>query len=67
MDAGSNSDGLIKVPNVPDALSMVMTSRYATLHELQTVYGTEHLYDMAEVAHVDAYNTAIMAKRSAPQ
>jgi len=31
----------------------------ATLHELQTVYGVKDLYDMLEVALVDAYNNMI--------
>lgn len=33
-----------------------MSSRLATLVELQTVYGVGDLYDMLEVIHVDVYN-----------
>lgn len=33
-----------------------MSSRLASLIELDTVYGTEDLYDMLEVLTVDAYN-----------
>jgi hypothetical protein len=31
----------------------------ATLHELDTVYGVEDLYDMLEVLEVDAHNKRI--------
>lgn len=32
----------------------------ATLHELQTVYGVEDVYDMLEVAAVDTHNRRIL-------
>lgn len=32
-------------------------SRLATLHELDTVYGVEDLYDLIEVVMVDADNS----------
>ena len=35
----------------------------ATLHELDTVYGVEDVYDMLEVLTVDAHNQRLMAKR----
>lgn len=35
---------------------MVLSRRMATLHELQTVYSTEDLYDMLEVVMVDNLN-----------
>jgi hypothetical protein len=34
-----------------------MSSRMATLNELQTVYGLEDVYDMAEVLLIDAHNS----------
>jgi hypothetical protein len=34
----------------------------ATLHELQTVYGTKDLYDLLEIAAVDAHNAWLAAQ-----
>jgi len=34
----------------------VISLRLATLHELQTIYSLRDVYDMIEVAQVDAYN-----------
>ena len=39
---------------------MVVSSRMASLHELQTVYGTEDLYDMVEIIVTDAHNARAM-------
>lgn len=33
-----------------------MSSGLATLHELDTVYGLEDVYDLLELTAVDAYN-----------
>ena len=41
---------------MPPIVGMVVSSRLATLHELQTVYGVQDLYGLAEVVTVDAYN-----------
>jgi hypothetical protein len=35
---------------------MTVLSRHATLHELQTVYGSEDLQDFVEMILVDAHN-----------
>jgi len=48
---------------VPRTIGAVISSRLATLHELQTVYGTEDLYAFLEVISVDAYNQAIANRR----
>lgn len=42
--------------NVSQQIGMVVSSRLATLHELDTVYGTEDLYTFLEVIAVDAFN-----------
>jgi hypothetical protein len=34
----------------------VISAGKATLHELQTVYGTEDLYNLVEIIMVDTYN-----------
>ena len=41
---------------MPPIVGMVVSSRLATLCELQTAYGVQDLYDLAEVVTVDAYN-----------
>ncbi|CAG4889307.1 hypothetical protein R69919_00709 [Paraburkholderia gardini] len=35
----------------------------ATLHELQSVYGAEDLYNMLEVLVVDNYNERVLSKQ----
>ena len=40
----------------------MISSRLATLHELDTVYGVEDLYDMLEVLRIDAHNKRLMMK-----
>ena len=37
---------------------MVVSSGLATLHELQTVYGVEDCYNLAEIVSVDNHNRA---------
>lgn len=51
--------------NVPLTISAVITSplRLATLHELQTVYGTEDLMNFLEVLDVYQRNERIAAKQ----
>jgi hypothetical protein len=38
--------------------------RYATLHELQTVYSLEDALDMYEIIAVNAYNEAVYLEAS---
>jgi hypothetical protein len=45
---------------VPATIGTVVSSRLATLNELQTVYGVRDLYDFLEVINVDRFNTAVM-------
>lgn len=46
--------------NVPASIGRVISSRLATLNELETVYSTEDLYNMLEIITVDDYNSALM-------
>lgn len=39
-----------------------MSRRLASLHELQTVYGLEDLYDMVEIIVIDSHNEWLLAK-----
>lgn len=48
---------------MPPLVSMVVTSRRATLHELQTVYSLEDLHDLAEVVLVEAHNQRVLSKK----
>ena len=41
----------------------MISSKLATLHELQTVYGTEDLYNLLEIVAVDNYNQMLASKR----
>ena len=38
----------------------MIASGYATLHELQTIYGSEDLYDFLEVISIDAHNQRVV-------
>ncbi len=49
----------IPYSNVPRSLAMVISHRMATMHELDTVYGVEDLYDMLEILVVDSYNKSL--------
>jgi hypothetical protein len=42
--------------NVPRAIGAVISSRLATMHELDTVLGAEDAYRLLEIVAVDAYN-----------
>lgn len=41
----------------------MISSRLATLNELQTVLGVEDLYDLLEVIAVDRYNQLLATKK----
>ncbi|HQT79431.1 MAG TPA: hypothetical protein PLD10_20500 [Rhodopila sp.] len=44
---------------MPSIIGGVVSSRLATLAELDTVYGLEDLYDLAEIALIDALNQGV--------
>ena len=50
--------------NVPLTISAVVTNplRLATLHELQTVYGSEDLFNFLELISVHQHNEQLQAK-----
>jgi hypothetical protein len=41
-----------------------VTSKLATLHELETVYGIEGMYDLLEIVSVNAHNQRVAASRA---
>jgi 4-diphosphocytidyl-2C-methyl-D-erythritol kinase len=47
---------------VPGIVGTVISKGLATLHEIDTVYGTQDLYDMLEIIAVDNHNQRIINK-----
>lgn len=47
---------------MPRRVAVIISRGLATLHELQTVYGSEDLYDLLEIIAVDDYNRAVLSK-----
>jgi hypothetical protein len=45
---------------VPGPIGAVVSRGFATLHELDSFYGTEDLYDMLEIIAVDAFNQRLV-------
>jgi len=50
---------------VSNNVATVVSSGLATLHELDTVYGTEDLWDLLEINAVNSYNKQQLGR--APQ
>jgi hypothetical protein len=48
---------------VPATIGAVISAGRATLHELDTVYGVEDLYDLLELAAIDAHNRWLMSEK----
>jgi hypothetical protein len=47
---------LIEYPTVPGLIGVVVSSGFATLYELQTVYSYEDMIDLYEIVLVNNYN-----------
>ncbi len=45
--------------NISAPIATLLSKRMATLHELDTVYGVQDVYDMLEVVTIDDYNNAL--------
>ena len=45
--------------NVTSVISTLVSKKYATLHELDTVYSVQDAYDILEIITVDSYNKII--------
>jgi hypothetical protein len=48
---------------LPRSIGVVVSHRLATLHELDTVYGSEDLCDLLEVIVVDGHNERVMSEK----
>jgi len=57
---GSDVVGLVKYENVPSTIATVVSSKLATLYELDTLYGTEDLWRMLEINTVESYNQMVI-------
>lgn len=59
---GSNVVGLADYVNVPKTIATVVSSKLATLYELDSVYGVEDLWRLLEIITVDNYNRMVVNK-----
>lgn len=49
---------------MPGIIGTIVSRNLATLHELDTVYGTQDMHDMLEIVAVDSYNQRVMQKQA---
>lgn len=49
--------------NVPRIIGCLVSAKFATLHELQTIYGVRDSYEMLEILMVDRANEANARKK----
>lgn len=54
---------LLDYANVPASIGTVVSMHLATLHELDTVYGTQDLFDLVEIISVDTHNRNLLAQQ----
>ena len=59
---GAGEGKLIDTINVAPRIAAVLRTGLTTLEQLQTVYSLRDMYDLIEVAAVDAYNRRVMAE-----
>ena len=50
----------MEYPTVAGVMGVVISSKLATLHELQTIYSYEDMMDMYEIHLVNTYNESRM-------
>ena len=50
--------------NVPPMIGSVVNSKLATLHELETVYGLEDLYNLYEIILIKTANEQATLKKA---
>lgn len=64
-DDFDDGDGKVyaECANVPRTISIAILTGRATLHELDTVYGLEDLYDLLEISLVDAHNNRVANRK----
>lgn len=55
---------MVEYLNIPRVIGALVSSRVATLRELQTVYGVEDAYNLLELVTVDGVNQYRLSKAS---
>lgn len=50
-------------PNLSPIIGAVISSKLATLYEIQTIYGSEDLFDLYEVVLVKLHNENVVYNR----
>lgn len=53
---------MVEYLNVPRTIATCVSSRLATLHELDTVYGLEDMWRLLEINTVDTHNSNLANK-----
>lgn len=51
---------MIDYPSVNPLVAVVISKKLATLHELETIYSLDDLFDMCEIIAVNNYNEALV-------
>lgn len=59
-----SAPGLVEYPNVPRTIGAAISLKMASLQQLDTVYGVRDLYDLLEIASVDAHNRRMIEKQA---
>ena len=62
-NSGTTNNRLVEYQATPQTIATVVSSRLATLHELDTVYGVEDLWILLEVNAVDRHNAYIVSQK----
>ncbi|NBW08593.1 MAG: hypothetical protein EBR82_11270 [Caulobacteraceae bacterium] len=58
-DGGDQGRRYARYVNVPGLIAVVVSSKLATLYELQTIYGLQDAYDLLEIIRVDGHNARV--------
>ena len=60
--AGNNARKLIEYQATTQAIATVVSSKLATLHELDTIYSVEDMWILLEINAVDRHNAYLMSQ-----
>ena len=61
--ASTSNNRLVEYQATPQTIATVVSSRLATLHELDTVYGVEDMWILLEIHAVDRHNAYIVSQK----
>jgi hypothetical protein len=56
--------GLVEYANVPRTIGAVVSAGKATLHECQTVYSIEDVYNLLELVAIDRHNIRLAEQQA---